>query len=238
MPRSMFDQDLQRLQDEILSLGSMVRNALVTSVEMLRKRDLDGSRSIIFSDNEINRRRFAIEAECLTLIATQQPMASDLRLLAAILDISSELERIGDYAKGIARINLMIGQKPLVKPLVDIPLMAEKASSMLHQALTAFTNQDIDLATQIPAQDDEVDALYNSVYRELISIIMENPQAIDQANHLLWTAHNLERAADRVTNICERVIFTVTGKMVEVTADEYGSIDDVPTEVDDVGSVN
>ena len=216
----------------------MVENALVTSVEMLKRRDLDGARRIIFADNEINRRRFAIESECLILIATQQPMATDLRMLAAILDISSELERIGDYAKGIGRISLMIGDKPLVKPLVDIPLMAEKASSMLHQALTAFTDQNVDLAIKIPALDDEVDALYNSVYRELISIIMDNPPAIDQANYLLWAAHNLERAADRVTNICERVIFTVTGKMVEVTADEFGSPQDVPTEMDDISSIN
>jgi len=238
MPRSIFDQDLQRLKDEILSLGSMVENALVESVETLKRRDQDGARQIIFTDKEINRRRFAIESECLVLIATQQPMASDLRMLAAILDISSELERIGDYAKGIARINLMIGEQPLVKSLVDIPLMAEKASTMLHQALTAFIEKDVDLAARIPAQDDEMDALYNQVYRDLIAIIMENPSAIDQANYLLWAAHNLERAADRVTNICERVIFTVTGKMVEITADDFGSPEDVPTEMDDISSVN
>ena len=238
MPRSMFDHDLQRLQDEILSLGSMVENGLIESVEMLKRRDQDGARRIILTDKEVNRRRFAIESECLTLIATQQPMAGDLRMLAAILDISSELERIGDYAKGIARINLMIGDKPLVKTLVDIPLMARKASDMLHQALTAFTERDVDLASKIPIQDDEVDALYNKVYRDLIAIIMDNPKAIDQSNYLLWAAHNLERAADRVTNICERVIFTVTGKMVEVTADEFGSVHDIPRYMDDVSAVN
>ena len=238
MPRSMFDQELQRLRDEIIRLGSMVENALVESVETLKNRDQDGARRIILTDREVNRRRFAIESDALILIATQQPMAGDLRMLAAILDISSELERIGDYAKGIARINLMIGDKPLVKSLVDIPLMAQKASNMLHQALTAFTELDTDLAASIPTQDDEMDLLYNKVYRDLIAIIIANPQAIDQSNYLLWAAHNLERAADRVTNICERVIFTVTGKMVEISADDFKSLQDVPHSMDDLSAIN
>jgi phosphate transport system protein len=238
MPRSMFDQDLKRLHDEILSLGSMVENVLIESVELLKRRDLDGARRIILTDKEVNRRRFAIESEALTLIATQQPMAGDLRMLAAILDIASELERIGDYAKGIARINLMIGDQPLVKTIGDISLMAEKANHMLHQALTAFTERDVDLAARIPIQDDEVDALYNKVYRDLIATILSDPHAIDQTNYLLWAAHNLERAADRVTNICERVIFTVTGKMREINADDFGSVQDVPRHMDDISSVN
>jgi phosphate transport system protein len=222
MPRETFDRELQRLQDEILALGSMVENAITESVETLKRRDMEGSRRLIAQDRLVNEKRFAIEADALVLIATQQPMASDLRILAAILVIATELERIGDYAKGIARINLMIGEGPLIKPLIDIPRMAEKARAMLHRALDAFIRQDADLARAIPAEDDEVDALFNQVYRELMTFIMADPRNIDQANHLLWAAHNLERAADRVTNICERVIFTVTGKLAEMDVEGSG----------------
>jgi phosphate transport system protein len=222
MPRETFDRELQRLQDEILALGSMVENALTESVETLKRRDMEGSRRLIAQDRVINEKRFAIEADTLVAIATQQPMASDLRILAAILVLATELERIGDYAKGIARINLMIGEGPLIKPLIDVPRMAEKAQSMLHRALDAFVRQDAALARVIPAEDDEMDALYNQVYRELMTFIMSDPRNIDQANHLLWVAHNLERAADRVTNICERVIFTVTGEMAEMDVENSG----------------
>ena len=222
MPRETFDRELRRLQDEILALGSMVEDALTESVETLKRRDFEGSRRLIAQDRLINEKRFAIEADALVLIATQQPMASDLRILASILVIATELERIGDYAKGIARINLMIGEGPLIKPLIDIPRMAEKARAMLRRALDAFIRQDAALARAIPAEDDEVDALFNQVYRELMTFIMADPRNIDQANHLLWAAHNLERAADRVTNICERVIFTVTGKMAEMDVEGSG----------------
>ena len=219
MPRETFDRELQRLQDEILALGSMVENALTESVEILKRRDMEGSRRLIAQDRVINEKRFAIEADALVAIATQQPMASDLRILAAILVLATELERIGDYAKGIARINLMMGEGPLIKPLIDVPRMAEKAQSMLHRALDAFVRQDIALARAIPAEDDEMDALYNQVYRELMTHVVVDPSCIDQANYLLWVAHNLERAADRVTNICERVVFTVTGQMAEMDSD-------------------
>ena len=138
-----------------------------------------------------------------------------MRLIAAMIEIVGELERIHDYVKGIAKINLMIGPGELIKPLVDIPRMAQKSCSMLHRSLEAFTNRDVELARSIPAEDDEVDALYNQVYRELITYIMKDPHSMDQATYLTWAAHNLERTADRVGNICERVIFTVTGELVE-----------------------
>jgi len=220
MPRESYERELQRLQDETLALGSMVENAIVESVEILKRRDMEGSRALIAQDRRINEKRFAIEADALVVIATQQPMAGDLRTLAAILDIASELERIGDYAKGIARINLMMGKGPLLKPLIDVPRMAEKARAMLHQALDAFARRDVDLAQMIPAEDDEVDALYNQVNRELLTLIMADPTRIEPANYLMWVAHNLERAADRVTNICERVVFTVTGEFVELDVKE------------------
>jgi phosphate transport system protein len=148
----------------------------------------------------------------------QQPTAGDLRTLAAILEIVTELERIGDYAKGIARINEMIGEEELIKPLVDLPRMADEAQDMLHQALDAFVRRDLELARTIPERDELVDELYKQVYRELITLVISNPRMIEQSNCLLWAAHNLERAADRVTNICERVVFTVTGERVEMDA--------------------
>jgi phosphate transport system protein len=223
-PRETFEQELQRIQDEVLVLGSMVEKAIIESVENLKRRDLEGAQRLIVEDRLLNEKRFAIEDEALILIATQQPIAGDLRTIAAVLAITSELERIGDYAKGISKINLMMGEAPFVKPLVDIPRMAEKARDMLHQALEAFVQRDVDLARAIPDEDDEVDALYNQVYRELLTFIMNDPSTIDQATYLLWTAHNLERAADRVINICERVVFTVTGKMMEMDADESGLV--------------
>ena len=220
MTREAFERELQRLQDETLALGSRVEEALIESVVILKRRDIEGSRRLIAEDRLINEKRFAIEADCLVVIATQQPMATDLRTLAAILAIIGELERIGDYAKGIAKINLLIGSEPLIKPLVDIPRMAEKARDMLHRALGSFAHRDVDLARTLPDEDDEVDALYEQVYRELITCILTDPSILNQANYLMWAAHNLERAADRVTNICERVIFTVTGEMAEMDAED------------------
>ncbi|HHX42471.1 MAG TPA: phosphate signaling complex protein PhoU [Chloroflexi bacterium] len=216
MLRQTFERDLRRLQDEVLALGNMVERALAESVEALKRRDLVAARRIIADDSKINAKRFTIEGEVLVLIATQQPMASDLRVLAAILETVTELERIGDYAKGISRISEMIGDAPLLKPLVDVPRMSAKALDMLHRALDAFVRQDVEAARAIPKEDDEVDALYNQVYRELLTYIIEDPSRMEQANQLLWVAHNLERAADRVTNICERVVFTVTGEMTEM----------------------
>ena len=222
MLRHKFDQELQRLQDEVLVLGSRVEKALVRSVELLKQRDLAGARQLIAGDQLINEQRYMLEAETIALIATQQPMAGDMRLLAAILEIITELERLGDYAKGIARINLAIGDRPLIKPIVDLPVMADKACAMLRQALDAFVRKDAALARAIPRQDDEVDALYNQVFRDLLACIMSDASALEQATYLLWAAHNLERTADRVINICERVVYTVTGEMHELDTDDTG----------------
>ncbi len=222
MPREAFERELQRLEDEVLVMSSLVEEAITRSVEILKRRDRVGARTVIDNDLVINRKRFDIEADCMVAIATQQPMASDLRILAAMLHIITELERIGDYAKGVARISLMIGEEPLVKPLIDIPRMALQASSMLHQSLQAFVKRDVDLARAIPGQDDEIDGLYNQVYRELMTYVMSDPRHIEQVNYLLWVAHNLERSADRVTNICERVVFAVTGELVELNSDTAG----------------
>ena len=222
MVREAFERELQRLQDEMMVMASMVESAIIESVRALKRRDMAASQRLIEQDHDINELRYAIEMDCLIAIATQQPVASDLRLLAAILDISKELERMGDYAKGIGRINLMIGEGPLMKPLLDIPIMTQQAQDMLHRALQAFVQRDVDQARAIPAEDDEIDQRYDQVYRELMTIIMTDPRTIQQANYLLWVAHNLERVADRVTNICERVIFTVTGELIELNSDTLG----------------
>jgi phosphate transport system protein len=216
MTRKHFDSELQRLHEDILALGSLVENALADSVNILKNRDRQEARRLIAADRQINNQHIAIEELALTLIATQQPMARDMRTLAAALEISTELERIGDYAKGIAKITLMLGNEPFIKPLIDIPRMADRTVTMLHQSLTAFTQNDVALARTVAQEDDEVDSLYNQVYRELFTYVMTDPKKFDQATHLMWVGHNLERAADRVVNICERVVYTVTGQFVEL----------------------
>jgi len=223
MLRKTFETELQQVKDDVLVLGSMAEQAILNAVEALKKRDLKASRKILEDDRDINAKRFEIEKTLMILIATQQPMAHDLRFLASTMEIISELERMGDYAKGIANINLRMGDEPLLKPLIDIPRMAEKDVDMLHRSLTAFVNEDVEAARSIPVEDDEVDALYNQIYRELMTFVIQDPKTIERANWLLWVAHNLERVADRVTNICERTIFIATGEMVEIktTDDEF-----------------
>jgi phosphate transport system protein len=216
MLRKTFENEIQQLKDEILVLGSMVEQNVLNAVEAMKKRDIAWSEKIVETDNLINEKRFALENQVMIVIATQQPMAHDLRLLASLLEVISELERMGDYAKGIAVINIRMGDQRLLKPLVDIPRMAEKGVDMLHRALTAFVNEDANAARTIPAEDDEVDHLYEQVYRELMTYVLSDPRNIERANWLLWVAHNLERFADRVTNICERTIFIVTGDLKEI----------------------
>lgn len=220
MIRKTFEHELQQIKDDVLLLGSMVEKAILESVETLKKRDIKGAEKIIDEDREINKKRFNIEKQLMILIATQQPMAHDLRLLASSLEIISELERMGDYAKGIANINIRMGEQPLLKPLIDIPRMAKIGTDMLHRSLTAFANEDVETSRAIPLQDDEVDALYNQVYRELMLLIIQDPKSIERANWLLWVAHNLERVADRVTNICERTIFIATGEYKEIKSSD------------------
>jgi phosphate transport system protein len=217
LSRSGFHRELERLQDEVLVLGSMVEKAITRSVEALRSRDTATARVLEAEDVLINRKRFEIEEATLLQIATQQPMASDLRRLAAMLHIVTDLERMGDYAAGIAHICVEIGEQAHIKPLIDIPRMADKAVSMLRRSLDSFIERDVAAAEAIAAEDDEVDALYQQVYRELLTIMLANPRTIDQATRLLWVAHNLERVADRVQNICERVVFVVTGRMHELS---------------------
>ena len=219
--RTVFHKKLREIQDDILAMGSMVEKAISRSIEALKKRDLTLAQQVIADDLKINEKRFNIEEKCIQLTATQQPMASDLRIIICVLNIITELERIGDYAEGIAKIVVMIGDEPPLKPLIDLPRMAEKTEEMLGRSLDAFVNRDAEAARQITAEDDEVDNLYNQVFRELLTFMAEDPRTITRATRLIWVAHNLERSADRVTNICERVVFVVTGKMEEIGVSKY-----------------
>jgi phosphate transport system protein len=219
--RTIFHRRLREIQNDVLAMGSMVEKAIDRSVTALKQRDLKLAQEIIDNDQMIDRRRFEIEENCVELIATQQPMASDLRTIICVLSIITELERIGDHAEGIAKIVIMIGNEPPLKPLIDIPRMAENTGNMLHRSLQALVDRDAEAAKQIAAEDDEVDHLYTQVFRELLSFMIEDPKTITRATRLIWVAHNLERSADRVTNICERVVFNVTGRMEEIGASKY-----------------
>jgi phosphate transport system protein len=218
--RGYFDQELQQLQDDLIVLGSMVSEALQDAVAALRERRVDKAERIIAYDRVLNERRFAIEDRCLTLLATQQPTAGDLRLIAAVLEISMELERMGDYAKGIGRITVMLGPECTIRIPPEIQQMTDFGMDMLRRALDAFINHDLSAARSIPLEDDAVDRLYNQVNRELITRVMAHPSRSDQLNYVSWAAHNLERFSDRVTNICERIIYTITGEFREFDAHE------------------
>jgi phosphate transport system protein len=219
--RTTYHKQLRQIQDDILTMGSMVEKAIASSIEALKNRDLETAHQIIVDDQKVNRKRFEIEDKCTQLIATQQPMAGDLRAIICVLNIITEIERIGDYAEGIAKIVIEIGNEPPLKPLIDIPRMAEKVVDMLHRSLDALVNRDADAAKQIANEDDEVDNLYDQVFRELLTFMIEDPKTITRATRLIWVAHDLERSADRVTNICERVVYLVTGKMEEIGASKY-----------------
>ena len=213
--RMEFDRQLEHLQDDLLALGSMVEKATAKAVEALKTRDLAMSEQVVREDDAIDDKRREIEDRVIDLIAVQQPVASDLRLLITTIHVSMELERIGDYAEGIGKISLRMGNEPPVKPLVDIPRMAQKASAMLRDALDALVKHDTEKAYQVLADDDEVDDLYTQVYRELLVLMLQDPKIIQRGTYLLWTAHDLERIADRATNIAEEVVYLVTGKRVD-----------------------
>lgn len=219
MPRERFEQELKRLAGRVLELGGLAETALRDSVSALERQDLPKAQALIEADHRINLMRFDLEHEALMVIATQQPVAGDLRALAAVFEIATELERIADYAKGIATITVSIGTGPRIPPPADLTRMAELACSMLHRSLQAYYQADSRLAAAIPEEDNQVDELYEQVYRQLMGRLLVDPRDIDQALRLTWVAHNLERVADRVGNICERVVFWVTGTMEEMTDD-------------------
>jgi phosphate transport system protein len=221
MTRESFYKYIKDLEQDVMDMGGMVTTAISRSIESLKTLDANAANRIISDDALINKKRWDIEEKCINLIATQQPVASDLREIIAVLSIVTELERMGDYAEGIGKIVVMHGREPLVKPLIDIPQMAEKTVAMLKKSLDAFLKRDAQAAQTICSEDDEVDLLYEQVYRELLTCMIENPATITRATYLIWAAHNLERIADRVTNICERIVFLVTGTITEVNVSRY-----------------
>jgi phosphate transport system protein len=223
MARETFEKQLQTILDQVLILGSMVEQAVLEALDTLKRRDLAAARRIYEADLHVNEKRYSIESGCITLIATQQPMARDVRFLAAILEIITELERIGDYAKGICKITQIISEEAINPVLIDeLQQMADQGLNMLRRALDAFVISDVDTAREIPLEDAKVDDLYNLIYRQLMEEMVADITTIDRANHIMWAAHNLERMSDRVTNICERIIYVVTGEMKEMDTDESG----------------
>jgi len=221
MARELFEKKIKQIQDEILLLGSMVEQATLDSVKVFKDRDVKAAQILVEDDQNINDKRFAIENAILILMATQQPLAHDLRMLAAMLIVTNELERMGDYAKGIAHNTIRIGISDIPVPIRNIEKMADLAVSMLHRSLTAFIQEDIKTAVNLPKEDDQVDELFNNSYRSIVNAMIANPQIIDDSSLLLWVVHNLERFADRVVNICERTVFIKSGEMLEMdTSDD------------------
>ena len=221
MTRVEYVHQIQGLRDDVVAMASMVDKAISRAVDALRRQDVQLAREVMGADAAINMHRWRTEQSARLIIATQAPMAGDLRTIAAVIHIVTDLERMADHAAGIAKIVVDTASEPLLKPLVDLPRMAEMARAMLADSITAFINDDATAAREIAERDDEVDALYDQVYRELLTYMMADPATINRATHLLWAAHNLERIADRVTNVCERVVFAVTGEMEEINVSSY-----------------
>jgi len=216
MIRETYNERLAGLQDDLLAMGRLVDQAVDLSIQALANHDTALAQQIIDGDAQVNTALRDIEEKCLVLIATQQPLASDLRTILSVANIATEMERMGDYAKGIAQITLDIADQPLLKPLIDVPRMAEKGRQLLRDQLDAFIRRDVEAARRLSAEDDEIDALYDQVYRELLIFMMQDPRTVGRATYLLWVAHNLERIGDRTTNIGERTIFLVTGQVEEL----------------------
>jgi phosphate transport system protein len=222
--RSALDREENRIKDDILRMGSMVESAIDNSIAALKQRDGALAQQIIDDDRQINQLRYKIEEECLTVIATQQPAAHDLRSIVAATHIAVELERMGDHAVGNARITLRMLDQPLLKPLIDLPIMANIVKEMTRAGLDSFMRVDEALARQVIARDDEVDQMYQQIFRELLTYMLEDPKNISRATFLLWVAHNLERIGDRATNLCERTIFVSTGKLGDLSPGETGPL--------------
>mgnify|MGYP000557155900 CR=1 FL=1 len=221
MVRVEYANELETLRGAVVAMSSMVDKAISRAIEALMHQDVRMAEEIITADRTVNSQRWGIEEDALRIIATQAPMAGDLRNIAAAIHIVTDLERMADHAAGIAKIVVDTASEPLLKPLVDIPRMAEISRGMLNDAITAYIEGDSDAARRIALVDDEVDALYEQVYRELLTYMMADPTTINRATHLLWVSHNLERIADRVTNICERVVFAETGELTEINVSTY-----------------
>ena len=211
MLRSDFDRALAALQTDLGEMGRMVEQTTRQALQALQDRDPELAQRVIENDDVIDNLQDELEEKCVTLLATQQPAAIDLRTLMSVVHVGVELERMGDYAEGIAKICLRMYQEPLLKPLIDIPRMADSALNMLEESLKAFADRDAVLANKVRDDDDAVDDLYDQIYRELLTYMLGDPRTIQRATYLLWVAHDLERIADRATNIAERTMWLISG---------------------------
>jgi phosphate transport system protein len=221
MPREGFHNRIKELERDVLHMGEMVIDAVNRSVDALGTLDAEQAQRVVDNDERVNSQRWALEDKCVDLIALQQPVASDLREIIAILSIVRDLERIGDYAEGIGKIVLLHGEESLVRPLMYLPQMKDKAVSMLRGSLDAFINRDATLARKVCRQDDEVDTLYDQAYHDLLNRMIADPSIITRATYLIWATHNVERIADRATNIAESVVYLVTGTPGELDVSRY-----------------
>jgi len=212
MLRADFERKLNLVQDEVVELSSMVEKAIFKAVDALKSRDIELSKQVVEEDDDIDNKQQALEDLCVDLIALEAPMAVDLRIIISAMMVANELERMGDYAEGIAKISIAMGDLPPLKPLIDIPRMADKAVGMLRRSIESYVDRDIEAARQVYKDDDEVDDIYERVYRELLTYMLADPTTIQRATYLLWVSHDLERVADRTTNIAERVMYLVTGE--------------------------
>jgi phosphate transport system protein len=221
MPREEFHRQLAALEQGVLEMGAMVDRQIERALQALVERDSALAEAVVRDDAEVNRARFRLDNDCLHLLASQAPLATDLRVVVSVMAIAAELERMGDHAEGNAAIVLLMRDEPFVKPLVDIPKMAQIAREMTRESLTAFTERDVEKAFEVGRRDDEVDVLQDIVYHDLVKIMIQDPSTVEPCTHLLWVGHNLERIADRATNIAERVVFTVTGALPEMDVSSY-----------------
>lgn len=221
MTRTAFDHQLADVQEDMLIMAGLVQTAVERGIDALKNGNLELAHQIVADDADIDRKRYEIEEKCLELIATQQPLAGDLRTIVSVLQISVDLERMGDHAEGIAKIAIMLADEPPLKPYIDITRMAEAATEMLMSGIEAFKQRDSQLARKVCDQDDVVDQLYEQVYHELIADMIKDPRSIQRATYLTWVAHNLERIADRATNICERVVYLVEGHIQDLNTSKY-----------------
>ncbi|HBH12456.1 MAG: Phosphate transport system regulatory protein PhoU [Clostridiales bacterium 38_11] len=211
--RQNYDEQLMYLNQDILNLGAMAEKILDMAIKALLEQDYELALEVIEFEKEIDRVELEIEDKCIELIALQQPIAKDLRRIIGIIKMISDLERVGDYSENIAEIVIKIGKEKFIKPLVDIPKMAEISKDMIRLSLDSYVKEDTNLAKEVFDMDDSVDHLYEMIYMELLTILSKDASVMDQVIDLLFIGRYLERIADHATNICENVNFIVKGKM-------------------------
>jgi phosphate transport system protein len=221
MPREQFHRQIIQLLDGVIEMGSMVDKAIERAMNALVERDAATAREVVEHDADINQLNFHLQNQCISLLSLQAPMAGDLRVIVSVTSVLDNLERMGDHAEGIAKIVIMMQDEPLVKPLIDMPIMATKAREMLRLAVRSFVDRDAEAAFGVGRMDDLVDQLYDQIYADLVQVMVGDPSTIEPSTHLLWCAHNLERIGDRATNIAERTVYAATGMMPQMDVSSY-----------------